>query len=108
MQITTFASVYMLLGITVGYDGTATHYNIDQGGRPACCPERDLWDGKEKDCSKFEVGKYCGAPTDGADFWTGPKCMCSGNDPECKNGTCEGCCDKSNCTSGCPKCLVNG
>jgi len=115
MRLTTFFSNFMLLAVAFGYNGTATHYSIAQGGRPACCPEDYQRNGNEKGgdndkaCKeKFEVGKYCGAPTDGADFWTGNKCMCSGDDPKCTNGKCDGCCDKSDCTSGCPTCLVNG
>ena len=63
------------------YSSTATHYNAAQGGGGIC-------DG--------ESG-YCGAPSDGAEFWEGDICSCGPNDFACHTGWCLGCHSKNEC-----------
>ena len=108
-----FAFFYMLLGVAAeAFNGTATHYNLDQGGRPACLPGKDSsgnWKKEDKkEWRNFEEGKYCGAPNDGSPWWPSRKCSCGADDPDCKKGECDDCCKKSDCTKGCPDCNIDG
>ena len=60
------------------YSATATYYTPAQGGTAIC--------GRE--------GGYCGAPSDGSQFWVGDKCSCAQynpSDPTCSKGVCYDC-----------------
>ncbi len=70
------------------YTATATYYTPAQGGTAICGHE----------------GGYCGAPSDGAQFWQGGTCSCGGSDPKCTKGYCYDCWNANLCQSGCPSC----
>ena len=63
------------------YSATATYYTPAQGGTAIC--------GRE--------GGYCGAPSDGAQFWQGGTCSCGGSDPKCTQGYCYDCWNANLC-----------
>jgi len=70
------------------WSATATHYSPAQGGTAVCGSE----------------GGYCGAPSDGSEFWEGDKCQCEGSDPTCSKGVCYDCHGANECRSECPPC----
>lgn len=70
------------------WTATATHYSPAQGGRAICGSE----------------GGYCGAPSDGSQFWQGDICTCSGSDRSCSAGYCQDCNGANLCRKECPHC----
>lgn len=70
------------------WTATATHYNSTQAGTPICPG----------------TATYCGAPSDGSQFWVGGVCKCGGSDPNCTHGYCYDCNGANECRSECPQC----
>ena len=70
------------------WTATGTHYSSSQAGT-RICPN---------------YSTYCGAPSDGSDFWDGDICKCGGSDPTCSGGYCYDCNGANECKSECPSC----
>ena len=70
------------------WTATATHYSPAQGGHAICGSESG----------------YCGAPSDGSQFWSGDICTCSGSDRSCSAGYCQDCNGANLCQKECPHC----